>query len=483
MAQIFSVQHNIEAMKAYRQLTMNNGTINKSVERLSSGYRINRAADDAVGLAVSEKMRTQVRGFQQAAINTQDAMSFLQVGDSALQGIHDTLQRIRELLVEAANDTYNDSDRSYIQLEIGQLLNEIDRINTSTKFNDKSVFTEKLDIVWLLDWTGSMLGEITTVRDNAFNFFDTLSKSGLDFRVGTVRYAAPASTNKVDSGGNGEFASNAQDFYNDLNSIITAFPAPTALEDAMLALNMTAKGYTFRSDAKKVFVVLTDADSDDAGSFGLSGGADGGPPATDLLQDTVANMNAANAVVHAVTIIPGEGFDPSDDVELNANNPNNIAAQTGGKIVSFSNNFGSVLGELIRNTKGVKDEFQIGPNENQVYSSVLPSSVSSFHLGVQDVTAATRTQAESSIGKVDTAIDTLSKKRAALGAEISRVEFALNADRVGQESMQAAESRIRDTDMAAEILEFTKAQAITQSSNAMLVQANLLPQQVLSLLG
>ncbi len=142
------INHNIAALNAYRNLSVNNSTTAKSLEKLSSGLRINRAADDAAGLAISEKMRSQIRGLDMAERNTLDAVSFVQTAEGALSSTHSILQRMRELAVQAANDSNTEVDRDAIQQEINQLTNEINRIGNTTEFNTKKLLNGDLAIYW-----------------------------------------------------------------------------------------------------------------------------------------------------------------------------------------------------------------------------------------------------------------------------------------------------------------------------------------------
>lgn len=480
---IFSVQHNIEAMFAHRQLTMNNGTISKSLERLSSGYRINRASDDAAGLAVSEKMRTQVRGFHQAARNIQDGMSFVQTGDAALQNVHDILQRIRELLVQSANGTYTDSDRLHIQLEIDQLMQEIDRIHTSAQFNDKRLFDySTADIVWVIDNSGSMAGLQATLANAAPNFFNELDKRGVSFRVATVGFSNAANTLIK-----GNFTTSVTQFANDVVSVGTG---GSGTENGMAGLLFSLNSLQFNQNARKFLILLTDEDADDGGN-NVSGA-----PGIDILASTNSTMKANQVVVDVVTTagVIGAGANPGlpADIEYRdagsqVSGDNNIGVPnaTGGRtFTSLAGSFATDLAKQIDSAVGEVIKFHVGANENQTFKSILQSPISTASLGISGkIIAASQIKSESSIVFIDSAINKISRIRANVGAEINRLDFTLDYARVAEEGIQSSESRIRDTDMANEIVEFTKAQVIGQSANAMLAQANLLPQNVLSLLG
>jgi len=269
------INHNISALNTYRQLSFNNTQTAKNLEKLSSGYRINRAGDDAAGLAISEKMRGQIRGLEMATKNAQDGISLIQTAEGALNETHAILQRIRELAVQAANDTNTDNDRAELQKEVDQLLQEIDRIANTTQFNTKN----------LLD--------------------GSLSGSGLIFHIG-------------------------------------------ANQDQNVTL-------------------------------------------------TISSMRASG-------------------------------------------------------------------------------------LGVSGIDISSQSGANNAITTIDNAIDKVSSERAKLGAMQNRLEHTINNLGAAAENLTAAESRIRDVDMAKEMMEFTKNSILTQAAQAMLAQANQLPQGVLQLL-
>lgn len=280
------IMNNVSAWNAHRNLTNTNLRINKSMEKLSSGYRINRAGDDAAGLAVSEKFRTQINGLDQAGRNTQDAITMIQTAEAGLDELHNILQRMRILAVQSSNDTLTNSDRDLIQLEITELLSEIDRMQTCVQFNTKQLLN---------------------------------------------------------------------------------------------------------------------------GTYGVGGAA----------------------------------------------------------------------GSLV---------FQVGANKSQTFSVTI-ASFSTTGLGINTLAAGlgssleTRLGAESAIQLLSNAINTISQQRAVLGATQNRLEHTYNFIQISKENQQSAESRIRDVDFAAEMVNYTKEQILMQAGQAMLTQANMRPQMVLQMLG
>jgi flagellin len=192
------INHNIASLNTYRQLTINNNAGSKSLEKLSSGYRINRAGDDAAGLAISEKMRGQIRGLNQAERNAQDAISLIQTAEGALNETHSILQRMRELAVQAASDTNTDDDRAELQKEIEQLLEEIDRISTDTEFNTMKLLNGSYETTALTFQVGANSGQIVDINLNSMS-----ATTGLGLSTSTVnletRTGATSAIDAIDS--------------------------------------------------------------------------------------------------------------------------------------------------------------------------------------------------------------------------------------------------------------------------------------------
>ncbi len=478
MSDIFSVRNNASALFAHRQSTLNNGTLGKSLERLSSGYRINRSADDVAGMAVSEKLRTQIRGFHRAAVNTQDGISFVQTADTALQDIHDILQRMRELCVQSANGVYTDTDRSLIQQEISQLLEEIDRINTSTEFNHQRIFDYRAaDIVWIVDGTGSMAGLQANLIAEAPNFVNELISRNIDYRVGVVQFGGPGNATAI-----GNMTTDVATFQANVTAVGTGLGPD---EKGMQAYNQTLNIFSYRQSARKIFVILTDEDADDGFQ----------PPANDIgayadISATTAQTIAANDVV-AFSVVGGAAPDAgqnnaqSEQAYYDTSGSPGVPAATGGKrFVGISAGMSATLASGIDALVENGITFHVGANENQTIDSVLQSPVSTGALGIAStVSASTQSSSENSLNYIDSAINKVTRLRSSIGAEENRLEFTLDYARVNETALQASESRIRDADMGAEIIEFTKSQVIVQAANSMLAQANLLPQNILSLLG
>ncbi|NLO99620.1 MAG: flagellin [Clostridiaceae bacterium] len=192
------INHNISALNTYRQLTINNTAGSKSLEKLSSGYRINRAGDDAAGLAISEKMRGQIRGLNQAERNAQDAISLIQTAEGALNETHSILQRMRELAVQSASDTNTDDDRKELQKEISQLLEEIDRISTDTEFNTMKLLNGSYETTALTFQVGANSGQIVDINLNSMSATTGLGLSTTTVNLET-RAGATSAIDAIDS--------------------------------------------------------------------------------------------------------------------------------------------------------------------------------------------------------------------------------------------------------------------------------------------
>jgi len=345
------INHNISALNAWRQINSTNYLMSKTLERLSSGYRINRAGDDAAGLAISEKMRGQISGLSMAIKNAQDGISLIQTAEGALSEVHSILQRMRELAVQASSDTNTDADRTQLNEELQQLIGEVDRIAHTTEFNTK---------VLLKGGFGANLVASSSTIDTAAG-------------VITVTVATPTGTNTA-------------------------------------TINF--------------------------GTFGLQ-----------------IEIDATITTASSLTMVISAGSE-------------------GGY-------------------------FHVGANKNQTIS-VSINNMDAAALSVNGISIATRSAAETAITTIDSAITTVSTERAKLGAVQNRLEHTVTYLGIAAENLTAAESRIRDADMAHEMMIFTKQQILAdmahemmiftkqqillQSSTAMLAQANAAPQNVLQLL-
>ena len=490
------IQHNIAALNSYRNLTGNNSAVSKNLEKLSSGYRINRAGDDAAGLAISEKMRAQITGLNTAQKNAQDGVSLVQTAEGALTEVHSMLNRMVELADQSANGTYdNPVDRANLQKEIASLKDEIDRIADSTNFNginllDGSLSTTKLDLA-----AGRLGAADTTVKEIPATG-TTSGITGPDAATEgkntlTVEYADENGTlHKVDV----EYKIEAADI-NSKDKIIEAISKAVSQNDTLSSVfNITkdVNSVKFESKvtgskgAKVVSVSTTDKASKMAADKVIDGenakvqteGAGGDIVAGDTITlngktyEFVKDASTEPTKKGATAVLVG--------VDNDATLGNlNKALESAGIKAEYDNN--DIVFSATKNGAGLT--LQIGDTSadfNQMTVSV--GDMHTVALGIADIDISTQAGAKAAVDKIKSAINSVSSTRGDLGAIQNRLEHTINNLSVTAENMTAAESRIRDVDMANEMMAYTKNNILVQSSQAMLAQANQLPQGVLQLL-
>ena len=401
------VQHNLQAMNANRMLNVTTGQQAKSTEKLSSGYRINRAADDAAGLTISEKMRKQIKGLDQASTNAQDGVSAVQTAEGALTEVHSMLQRMNELAVQSANGTNAQSDRQAIQDEIDQLATEIDRVSETTKFNE----------IYLLK------GDTKTA--SKANFMKSTYVMGKDLfaKGGKTKLSADQLKEELAKG----------------NKVYTVAEANVGDQtDANIA--EAGKDYVY---ATKLYDVNGKEVS--AEQIADSKNADGKTTATNYYVNDKGDV--ANAIKITVADAKTKNIEPFD-----------------------------VNGELSFNLHVGADSAA----DNKI--AVKIESMSAAGIGVKGLKVDTEDDATAAIDRIAEAVAKVSSQRSALGAVQNRLEHTIdNLDNV-VENTTAAESRIRDTDMAEEMVNYSKNNILAQAGQSMLAQANQSTQGVLSLL-
>lgn len=497
------IQHNIAALNSYRNLTGNNNTVSKNLEKLSSGYRINRAGDDAAGLAISEKMRAQITGLETASKNANDGISLIQTAEGALTEVHSMLNRMVELAEQSANGTYQDAvDRDNIQKEVKSLSAEIDRISTGTNYNGIKL----LDGSMGTGTTGAKksVAADTAAKTSAFSY----ELSGVD--AGTkVVFAAGAGagsdakaagawsgntltiTINSDSAGGGSItqdainkaikeASGAPDSAKDINvklkdpitftaaSVAGAIADTTATaEKAQQASVVSTNGVTVTAnkagaDTRKITMT-------NSGTQGVSVDEDG-----NVSIGLAANKDYSAADINDLLSKAGVDMTVSYDDKKSSTA---LADTTNGfgtaKALAGGTGLGSGGGLVL----------QIGESSesfNQL--TVKVGSMSTASLGLDKVDTSTQPGAQAAVDIIKNAINTVSSTRGDLGALQNRLEHTINNLSVTSENMTAAESRIRDVDMAKEMMSYTKNNILVQASQSMLAQANQVPQGVLQLL-
>jgi flagellin len=385
------INQNIAAMNAYRNLSVTDGQMAKSLEKLSSGFRINRAADDAAGLSISEGLRAQVGGLKVAVRNAQDGISVVQTAEGAMNEVHSILGRMRDLAVQASSTGSQDTNaRTAAQTELTQLNSELDRIGSTTKFGSQNLLNGASAKA-----TGAITGGTT----------GALSSAGFDL-TGTFGGVAVSGTVAVADGTYNSAGSFQTALQNGIDNVLTS--------DGATAGSLKATVSDVGGGVWKV--ELSSASVGNAGTFAVA--------------NTAGNTGVANGTSSA-------------------------------------------------QANSLSSTFQIGANNGETLA-VTFNGISSGILGTSSLDLVN--SASSAITALDTAIGTVSTNRANLGAVQNRLEHTISNLSVATENLSASESRIRDTDMAQEMVSFTRSQILTQAGTAMLAQANQAPQQVLQLL-
>jgi len=464
------INHNLQALNSYNRLSSNQAQGSKSVAKLSSGLRINGAADDAAGLTISEKMRSQIRGLEQASRNAQDGISLIQTAEGALGETHEILQKMRELAVQSANDTNVDVDRVGLQSEADQLAEEITRISASTEFNTKKVLDGSFN--------GSL--HIGANKDQSVTFaIGDMSADAL--KVGTFKSTEDMSVTKnqpveTATGVNAaDFAIADATAYNvsKLGSEVTAAGQDinyviTDGSSNIMGISDDGKTWTFMDSG----VTKTDASTLVATDMDANGAQQGVTFDQKIGAGTIAFAdNAANLDVTANTITLN--FNSNTGLENGTYTVGNTASElrnAGGDLVATSAD-----GQTWTDTNG-NDLFTSGV----ALADAESFTVASAAYGGSDISSSTA--ANDAIEIINNAINSVSAERAKMGATQNRLEHTINNLGTSAENMTAAESRVRDVDMAKEMMEFTKNNILTQAAQSMLAQANQAPQGVLQLL-
>ena len=434
------VQHNITAMNANRMLGVTTNGQSKSTEKLSSGYRINRAADDAAGLSISEKMRKQIRGLSQASDNAEDGISCVQTAEGALTEVHSMLQRMNELAVKAGNGTMSEDDRQNVQDEIDQLVDEIDRVSETTKFNE----------TYLLKGDDTSNGNTKSLEANA----EIGQIDGL-----TVTAKADKTYTDNDDVKIGKVIVKSSD-----TNVVTV-DADNLTEAAGNIAKIT-------TDGTEVVVTKNDGKTDTYATV-------------DKFKAAYAGLDIAGAGAVTISKTLDTATANTDDT-VTGTYTGNLNSYKVGDSVNVKLAVGA-SGEtaLSNGSKALLLSFQVGADttsENKI--SVTMDSMSAKSIGVDGikVTGSDSTNADKAVDTISDAIKKVSKQRSALGAVQNRLEHTIsNLDNV-VENTTSAESRIRDTDMAEEMVSYSKNNILMQAGQSMLAQANQQNQGVLSLL-
>ncbi|NMD69130.1 hypothetical protein HHO41_02430 [Bacillus sp. DNRA2] len=549
------INHNIAALNTHRQLNTASTNQTKSMEKLASGLRINKAGDDAAGLAISEKMRGQIRGLDQASKNAQDGISMLQTAEGALNETHDILQRMRELAVQASNDTNTGNDRGEIQKELNQLTNEINRIGNTTEFNTQKLINGDKAATTSTSTPSSTAGAATltsgvdagpipatqasyTITASAVNAAagtamgidldgdstdDVTVTEGADYTGdGTAETAAAALATA--------FAGNADwDVTDNGDGTLTLTAKAGQAADGIAGNSLAASGDASEAQTTTGAAATTSTATAATGSFTISSAAEGEKltignktvsfydstsgnytDATDaaskLSSDVAVDINGltdvqvADAVRTAFSSLSGRNVNLASGDTTGSATISLAAASTG----AAGNTIATSVSGVSTTTGGVN--LQIGANQSQSLTldisdmranalGITGTAGSAGFTGTNTVTDGTNNatteaaldvsnaaNASAAITKIQTAIDNVSAERSKLGAYTNRLDHSINNLNTSSENLTSAESRIRDVDMAKEMMTQTKNSILSQAAQAMLAQSNQMPQGVLQLL-
>ena len=483
------VQHNLQAMNANRMLNVTTGQQAKSTEKLSSGYKINRAADDAAGLTISEKMRKQIRGLDQASTNAQDGVSSVQTAEGALTEVHSMLQRKNELAVQAANGTNAESDRQAIQDEIDQLTTEIDRVAETTKFNEIYLLkgdseggtkTEKL-AAHDAGLAGTLVdnGDTATFTAKALKYGEEINIAGKSYTVDGV---TKPTNNSIAQGTTG--ATSTKGTYT------------FALAGMQADLNGKA---TFTIDGKDYTIDV--AKDDDATAIGtklataLNGKIDDGLGTKYAVTNNAGTLTfeagTAGANNKAITgaYKPLENGTTVTDIYNKMKDElataSSIGTDTAATVTNNNDGTFTITKGFVSVAESLSFNLHVGADADLTNKiNVNIETMNSAYLGIKNLNVAdkTGTAATYAVDAIADAVAKVSSQRSALGAVQNRLEHTIaNVDNV-VENTTSAESRIRDTDMAEEMVEYSKNNILAQAGQSMLAQANQSNQGVLSLL-
>ena len=529
------VQHNLQAMNSNRMLGITQGTLSGSTEKLSSGYKINRAADDAAGLSISEKMRKQIRGLDQASANAEDGISSVQTAEGALQEVTDMLQRMNELAVQASNGTNSTTDRQYIQDEIDQLVTEVDRVSETTKFNETYLLKGDSSKATTKTYTANYAVTYTQTAPNSGNYKIDYDGTKNVYYATTASIGAATASNPitVDAISKGD---DVTKYYNDvkapgangtpnvtLNNKYTLFQNGTLDkgklkidngnlvsadnttggdayildtktnsvikvghgEDLSKYVNLDATGTTINSvEMKSQYRLLQSGTASLGGTLGQPDVAFKTSVSEKQLYD--ADGNAVSGM--ALSKYFDENGQYHGGLFSDSSATQEISANPVGKAEKITDyvtkNTAEVAGDLSFSLHVGADSARTNKIETNIQAMSAAAlgidKLSSNSVGIVDETGDNATDA---IDVIADALQKVSTQRSALGAVQNRLEHTIkNLDNI-VENTTSAESAIRDTDMATEMVKYSNANILSQAGQSMLAQANQSNQGVLSLLG
>ena len=520
---IMVVQHNLTAMNSNRMLGLTTASQAKSTEKLSSGYKINRAADDAAGLSISEKMRKQIRGLTQASSNAQDGISAVQTAEGALTEVHDMLQRMNELAVKSANGTNSEDDRNYIQDEIDQLVTEIDRVAETTKFNETYLLkgdNTKTSSVYSYSGTQAMVtdmdgNELTSLKDVCGNSLSaSAAKSMIEKGEKVYKTATNATAATAAAASDTEYKKLTASLY-DANGHEVYKKGDILKTDVSTAKLYTDSAATTAAGATVADVTATETVN--VAKENLYNG-DGTVAFKKGAEMTAAQYGALTTKYYTAVTLGNEAVEGTDfkitepnlyDKDGNAIAANGLesyfetdddgkvtykgglydsngnAVGTKGNTLQEDDELSKFIGKSETGKGALSLNLHVGAdatNNNQIGLEIEAMDATTLGIKGIKVDGADDTNSLSAIDTIKAAIQKVSTQRSALGAVQNRLEHTINNLDNVVENTTSAESQIRDTDMATEMVKYSNNNILAQAGQAMLAQANQSNQGVLSLL-
>jgi flagellin len=424
------INTNVAALNSYNQLKNTQNNLSKSLSRLSSGKRINGAADDAAGLAISEKMGSQTRGLAQAQRNAQDGISMIQTAEGALKESHSILQRMRELSVQSANDTNTEADRAEIQKEVDQLSQELSRIGKTTEFNTQKLLDGSLDDTKFQ--IGANEGQNMSVSINDMRGYSLGATGNAETELtATVADGTNTTTDITGGAADGTYTVDGTDLKN---------------SDGIVVATSDATGETWTGNSAGAIGddVITFAQGVDSGQI--------------VIED--------DAVTGTATF-DNNGLE-AGEYDLNFGATTSTLTDANGNVVATSSD---------------ATQFTSVEDGSTTLLTLDNAATADMDINVSGLDVSSQTAADDAITTLDNAIANVSAERSKLGAVQNRLDHTINNLNTAEENLTAAESRISDVDMAKEMMNMSKQQILSQAGTAMMAQANQLPQGVLQLLG
>jgi len=444
------INTNIMSMNSQRNLNKSQSAMATSLQRLSSGLRINSAKDDAAGLAITERFTAQIRGLSQAQRNANDGISLAQVAEGALAEVSNMMQRMRELAVQSVNDTNSSTDRQALNSEVSQLMGEINRIANSTEFNGRRVLDGSLSEFSFQ--VGAYKGQ-------------TIEVAGVDSRAQTLGYTSKTGTSLTSA--NVASAATANDLT--INGFAVDLTGATTNQDVVDAINnITSTTDLTAQLAREVERVVT---------YAATAGVQ-----TVVVNGVDINISSSATITQAAAIIDGQS------------NVTGVSARVSGGSLVLSNSTGSQVDADLSTVGGSSSSYYAGieilgaPGSTITVAGTADTSLGGINAATAESerlsgsSVVTKSDAETALKTIDQALQQISSKRAELGAVQNRFQSTIANLSTSVENLSASRSRIQDADFAVETAELTRTQILQQAGVAMLAQANSLPQNVLSLL-